>query len=274
VRQNIRALEPELLRSGDGAAYRVYSRCYLAHCLAELGEFSEGVAYSTEALQMAEGAERTYPLVHACFVSGVVTVRQGDLARAVSVLERGLALCRGREFPVLDAVTRAVLGYAYALSGRVAEALPYLEAAVDALAHSMRGSALAMAYLGEAYLVAGRREDARAVADRALALTVERKERGNQGWALRLRGEIAAHAEPVDVDGAETSYRAAIALATELGMSPLRAQCHLGLGRCYRCRGWSAQARVELGAASALFRAMQSPWLPRAEAELQPGRRG
>jgi len=117
--------------------------------------------------------------------------------------------------------------------------------------------------------VAGRSVDAKGQADRALALAVERKERGHQGWALRLQGEIAAHTAPVDVDGAEASYRAAIDLATELGMSPLRAQCHLGLGGCYRRAGRHDDARAELSAAADLFRAMESHWLPDAEAELR-----
>jgi len=185
------------------------------------------------------------------------------------VLERGLHVCRGREFPVLAAVNRGALGYAYALSGRVAEGLPLLEAAGDALSHSMRGSVLAMTNLGEGYLLAGRRADARAQADRALGLATERKERGHQGWALRLRAEIAARSAPVDVDAAAASYRGAIALATELGMSPLRALCHLGLGRCYRGAGLHAEARAELCAAADLFRATESHWLPNAEAELR-----
>jgi len=267
LRQNIRSLERELLRRGDSPARQVYSRCSLAHCLAELGEFPEGLACSTEALQMAEAADRTYPLVHACFAAGAICVRKGDWARAVPVLERGLHLCQGREFPVLAAVTQAVLGYAYTLSGRLREAVPLLETAVDALSHSMRGAALAMVYLGEGYLVAGQRVDAGAIADRALRLALQRKELGNQGWALRLRGMIAAHA--VDVDGAEASYRRAIALAGELAMSPLRAQCHLELGCFYRRAGRPDEGRAELSVAADLLRAMESCWLPYAEAELQ-----
>ena len=50
-------------------------------------------------------------------------------------------------------------------------------------------------------------------------------------------------------------------------MAPLRAQCHLGLGRCYRRAGRHADARAELSAAADLFRSMESYWLPSAEAE-------
>jgi tetratricopeptide (TPR) repeat protein len=266
MRQHVHALDDGRLRRGDSVAQAVYARSALACCLAELGAFAEALACSSEAVRMAEAADRTYPLVHACFSSGLVYLRNGDLARAVPVLERGLHLCRGREFPVLAAVTRGALGYAYTLSGRVPEALPLLEASADALMRSMRGSALAMILLGEGYLAAGRRTDAGDACDRGLGLALERKEQGTQGWALRLGGEVAAR---VDVDRAEASYRGAIALAADLGMSPLLAQSRLGLGRCYRQAGRLAEARAEFLAAVDLFRTMESHWLSQAEADLR-----
>jgi hypothetical protein len=62
---------------------------------------------------------------------------------------------------------------------------------------------LSVVQLGEAYLLADRVEDARACADRALALTRERGEQGHEAWALRLLGEIAAQADPQDLESAE-----------------------------------------------------------------------
>ena len=52
-----------------------------------------------------------------------------------------------------------------------------------------------VAYLGEAQLPAGRRDDAVAVAQRALDLAHLQKERGNEAWILSLLGDIAAHAD-------------------------------------------------------------------------------
>ena len=59
------------------------------------------------------------------------------------------------------------------------------------------------------------------------------QERGHQAYALRLLGEIAARREPPEVEQAEAHYRQALALAEELGMRPLQAHCHLGLGTLY-----------------------------------------
>jgi hypothetical protein len=58
-------------------------------------------------------------------------------------------------------------------------------------------------------------------------------------------------------------------LAEELGMRPLQAHCHHGLGTLHGQTGQLEQARAELAAAVKLYRAMaMSFWLPRAEAAL------
>ena len=125
-----------------------------------------------------------------------------------------------------------------------------------------------LAALGEAYLIAGRLDDATALAERALALARERTERGNEAWALRLRGAVADRIDQPSCAPAEASYREAITLADELGMRPLRATCALELGALYRRRGMTEAAREHLTAALALLRAMEMPlWRERAEAE-------
>jgi len=68
---------------------------------------------------------------------------------------------------------------------------------------------------------------------------------------------------------AEAHYRQALVLAEELGMRPLVAHCHRGLGILYLKPGRGAQARLELSAAIALYRTMEMRfWLPQTEAAL------
>ena len=63
--------------------------------------------------------------------------------------------------------------------------------------------------------------------------------------------------------------RQALALAEALGMRPLQAHCHRGLGTLYATTGQREQAHAELSAAIALYRAMDMTfWLPQAEAVL------
>jgi hypothetical protein len=64
-------------------------------------------------------------------------------------------------------------------------------------------------------------------------------------------------------------YRQALALAEELGMRPLQAHCHRGLGTLYTTIGQREQACVELLTAINLYRAMEMTfWLPETEAAL------
>jgi hypothetical protein len=64
-------------------------------------------------------------------------------------------------------------------------------------------------------------------------------------------------------------YEPGFALAGELGMRPLQAHCHYGLGTLYRQTGRAALARTALSSATELYRAMEMTfWLPQAEAAL------
>jgi tetratricopeptide (TPR) repeat protein len=123
--------------------------------------------------------------------------------------------------------------------------------------------------LGEMQVSTGRLEEAQALAEQDLALARAHQQRGNKAYALRLLGEIAARREPPVVEQAETHYRQALALAEELGMRPLVAHCHRGLGTLYATTGQREQAHTELAAAIDLYRAMDMTfWLPQTEAAL------
>jgi tetratricopeptide (TPR) repeat protein len=163
------------------------------------------------------------------------------------------------------------LGYAYLLAGRLAEGLAILEDAVleESRTQVMRYQSLLLIHLSEGYLWSSRTTEAAARALDALALSRQREERGCETAALRLLGEIAAHADPPEVEQAESYYRQALALAEALGMRPLVAHCHLGLGALYQRDGRLEPALTELTAAAELYRAMEMTfWLEKAEAAL------
>jgi tetratricopeptide (TPR) repeat protein len=122
--------------------------------------------------------------------------------------------------------------------------------------------------MGEACLLADRIDDAVTFAGRALRLARERGQRGYEAWALHLLGEIAAHPGSLNSGDSEGHYRAALALAGELGMRPLVAHCHLGLGKLYRRMGQREQAHEHLTTATPMYREMDMRyWLEQAEAD-------
>ena len=67
----------------------------------------------------------------------------------------------------------------------------------------------------------------------------------------------------------ENHYQQALALVAEIGMRPLQAHCHRGLGTLYATTGQWEQARTALSTAMALYRDMDMTfWLPQAETAL------
>ena len=247
------------------------SRGYLSQCLAEVGRFAEGLVWGEEGLQIAEAVANTFSCIHVSSSVDVLYLRKGDLQQAIPLGERVLALQKVAHLPLLFPWVAVDLGAAYTLSGRVAEALPLLEQAVEQ-ATAMRilsNHTVAVTHLSEAYLHAGRLEEARQLAGQALELSHERKERGNEAYALHLLGAIAAHRIPLECASAETHYHQALALAEALGMRPLQAHCHRGLGTLYAATGQREPARTALSTAIEMYRSMEMTfWLPETEAAL------
>ena len=124
--------------------------------------------------------------------------------------------------------------------------------------------------LGAAYLLDGRLAEATRIAQEWLAAARQRGQRGVEGHVLRLLGDIAAHPDRFEVDTAQAYYRQAMDLAEELGLRPLMARCHLGLGALYRRAGTRQQAGEHLTTAGTMFGEMDMRfWREQAETELK-----
>jgi predicted ATPase/class 3 adenylate cyclase len=250
---------------------RIQSRAWLAQTLGALGAFAEGRRHGEEALRLAtlEGRGVTPITAHACL--GNLYRAQGDLEHAIRVLEQGLALCRASGNRNALRLIAASLGYASALQGRLAEGHALLKEAISESTRTgaVQNQAYWVAWLSEVCRLAGRGEEAWQHARQALDLARQYKERANEVLALHQLGVVHAHTDPPDVVQAEAHYQQALALADELGMRPLVAHCHHGLGRLYCQTGRAEQARAELSAAIELYRAMDMTfWVPQAEATL------
>jgi class 3 adenylate cyclase/tetratricopeptide (TPR) repeat protein len=252
------------------------STTYLAWSLAELGEFAEARRRTEDSLRLAETSDNPLALILACMGLGMVHLRHGNATAAIPVLEQGLQVCYtfGLTALVFHGIA-ASLGAAYALTDRTAEAIPLLRKVADQ-AGSMKlvsDHLLGAIPLGEVWLSTGRIEDAAQLGRQALDLARKHKQRGHEVYALRLLGEVAARRDPAHVQEAEAHYRAALELAEELGMRPLVAHCHLGLGKLYRRTGKENQAREHLVTATTMYREMDMRfWLEKAEAEtMEPG---
>jgi class 3 adenylate cyclase/tetratricopeptide (TPR) repeat protein len=252
-------------RFGQVMLPAVQACAFLAWCHAELGTFAKGRTFGEEGLRIAEAVEHPASRMVASWGGGLLALHQGDLGSALPLLERAMAIYQDTDLPIWFCSIAAALGAAYTLGGRIADAMPLLtlglEREIATKRPALRSCSLS---LGEAHLLAGRLEEAHALVMRTLAR--EHQERHNQAYALRFLGEIAVRREPPQLDQAGDDYRQALTLAEELGMRPLAAHCHLGLGKLYRLTGQLAQARDHLTTAITMYREMDMRfWLEQAE---------
>ena len=260
------ALEGDLrsVRFGTPTIQSATSGAFLADVLSQLGRFDEAIGHAETAVRTAEAADHAYTLYFGLFDLGRVHLRRGDLPRATRVLERGLDLCQTWQIAVGTPHVAASLGAAYALAGRADEAVPLVAGAVETRSGQVHiWPAFIPLCAGMTYLSAGRIEEAASHAREALALTRRLGAGGGEADALCLTADVALMAGAEDADA---HYREALALADELGMRPLVAHCHLGLGKLYRRTGKQERAREHLTTATTMYREMDMRfWLEQAK---------
>jgi tetratricopeptide (TPR) repeat protein len=182
------------------------------------------------------------------------------------VLERACSVAREANLALYRPQAARLLGAVYLFAGRTDEGVALIRTAADEVESKklLMQHAIVLAVLGEACLFAGRADEAAAAARRALSLAQERGQRGDAAAALYVLGEAAARGA-LDSGDAEQHYLTAIALSEELGMRPLLARAHLGIGRLYLRAGAPDQAEDHLLTATRRFIAMDMPlWLRQA----------
>jgi len=245
---------------------------YLGWTLAELGDFEEAARWTEASLRATVVLDNPFGSMMAYMGVGMVRVRQGDAAAAIPPLEQGLRI--SYEFG-LTALTfhgiAATTGVAYMLANRVAEAIPLLQKVTEQ-AGAMKlvsDHLLGAIPLAEAWLVMGRLDAAERLCRQALNLARAHKQRGHEVYALRLLGAVTASRDASAEREAAAHFRSALALASDLGMRPLVAHCHLGLGKLYRRTGKREQAQEHLTTATTMYREMGMQfWLEKTEKEL------
>jgi len=237
----------------------VLSRTWLAWSLAERGEFADAVLHGKEAIKIGEAVGHPYDVASAYLALGHIQVLHRDLAQAISTLEPTVELCKSGGLGVIFPTAAALLGLAYASCGRLNEALPVIEEGESGAPESrifIFDTSTATVAPGTVYLLAGRLDDAAALAKRSLELAAERGFRGSEARASLLLGQIIARAQHADVRQAERHFNRSLAIADELGMRPLVAQAHSVLGQLKRDVGDDEVSERHFATAGKLYAAM------------------
>ena len=238
--------------------------------MAERGEFELALSRCDEAVYIAEAVDQFASRIYAYMALGIVHLRKGNFDLAIQTLERAYQMSERADLRMARAMVAGYLGRAYTLSNQAARAIEILNEAVAAATSMelMADQAMRLAHLGEAYLHIGQVEQATSVAHLALQTSLNYHQRGADAWTQWLLGEINTRAD--NLGAAEGHYCKAMALALKLGMAPLLAHCHFGLGKGHGRAGRNKQSWEHLVAAANLYRTLEMPsWIREVEMTVQ-----
>ncbi|MDE5462204.1 BTAD domain-containing putative transcriptional regulator [Bradyrhizobium sp. CSS354] len=268
---NLTALPAEWVHEtfGLGGPPSVWDRGCLIMSLAERGRFAEAARYEAEAIGIAESTRHAFTISMALFAASVLHLLKGDFGHALARIERWLAVARTGNFHFHLAWGIASSAWPLAQLGETSQAVSRIKEGEQLLERLAAGGVLAnLAWfffvLARATLLLGRCDEARRLGERALEFCSSQP--GFAAHAQHLLGDVAAHPNQFDAGRGELHYRQALALAKGLGMDPLVAHCHRGLGKLYLQTGTREQAQSHVVVATAMYRNMgMTHWLEQAE---------
>ncbi len=202
-----------------------------AQCLVEMGEAQRALELLRRGERVAQAANHLYSKVPLAIAHGHLLLYQGEPAATIRLLEPIVAICRENKFVGQTMRALTILGHGYALAGRASDAIPLLKEAIELQegAGAFVDRAWWVRTLGEIYRRAGQLDNAETTARTALEFAQRHGETGNEAWIHALFGNIAS--DRGEVEAARRHFAEARKLADTLGMGPLVASCHVGLGR-------------------------------------------
>jgi DNA-binding SARP family transcriptional activator len=209
----------------------VTARAWLALSLAERGEFDRAAAAAADALRLADELDHSFTGSIAYWCVGRAYQLKGADEEATRFLERSLAITREGNIAIMMPLVNLTLGVQHAEAGRVAEGLALVQKNLDLFEPGNALQPFALRALGQVYLRAGRRDDARSTWVEAIAVSRQCEQRGSEAGVHFLLGSLGADGDAAEQSGAAEHYRRALALGEELDDRPLQARCHQALGQ-------------------------------------------
>jgi DNA-binding SARP family transcriptional activator len=261
----------DLRLAGGAPTPAIICRASLGLCLGYTGEYSEAIAWAGEGRRLAEAANGPVERLWTSYCLGCIYLERGDVELAAPLLEHAAALCAEGRVSLYAPRVLAALGACRAMEGDAEAARRILDQALvePGASHLGYRHSLVLLHAGEAHLAAGRLDEAPRDAAQALDLARRQGARGDEARALHLEADIRSRTHPSESERALERYAAALALATELGMAPLQARCHLGIGGAHRRAGREELARGALALAAAMLETMEMwRWMPSRDARL------
>jgi class 3 adenylate cyclase/tetratricopeptide (TPR) repeat protein len=259
LRANSEALQGPISheRFGGVSLPAVVSSGWLSWCLAEIGEFKLALLYALRAKAISDEAGQAFDRIQAGLAVGGISIIKGDFADAVPPLETALSLCDSASIPILLPRVASALAYAYAMGGRLKEALPVAERAAQEVGTMQLAGlqSMCLRWVTDVFLLDGRVDDALLNAELILKHCQMTGERGLEAETLHLLGR--AYLRQRQLGKAQTYFADSLQLAESLGMRPLATHCRFSRARLHLEQGERAKAEVDLLLAMTSFGDLQ-----------------
>ena len=232
-------------RVGEDAG--VTHRCYLALALWHLGYPEQALRVSQQTRKLAHSIGHPFSLAYAQHHLSWLYHNLRLPAETKAASEEGIRTAAEQGFAMFHATGTLYKAAAVLLEGRPHEALPLLTRGLDA--YRATGAGLALPYylsiLGDAYLQAGRPDDARDTLDEGLAIAERSDELCQKAELYRLKGELALRTGSQD-GNAEEHFRRAIGTARDQLSKAWELRATTSLARLLQQTGRRDEARQML----------------------------
>ncbi len=200
------------------------TRMWAIWCAAEQGRFEEVMPLVAEAQSVLSSDDAPFAQILAGIGTGLFWLRYGDLQMAAETLQSVLPLTEMTPTRAWFPPVASPLGLALVRLGRADAALALLQRAVEETPYRDGvGCCLRLVHLGECYLALDRPDEALAAVLDGLRLAEQTREMAANAYALTAQAKclLSIHRDRE----AELTLGKALALARNLGMAPLIADC-------------------------------------------------
>jgi DNA-binding winged helix-turn-helix (wHTH) protein/tetratricopeptide (TPR) repeat protein len=260
------------LHDYDPAAHRHHIQVYggydpgvacslwLAWTRALQGELEQAAAYNRDGLALAHRHGELFSLAWAYYGTGVSQQLFGDWAGSEQTSAAAMRLADEHGFPYVFAMATVHRGWALMMQGKIEAGIPMLRDGV-AMVHRTGAALVRPAYLAmlaAADVAQDDRPSAIARFDEALTDIERTGERVHEPALLIGKSRLLAAdgdrgASPAEAAAAETSLRRALDVAHGQGARLVELRAAVALGRHWRARGRTAEARALVADAHAWF---------------------
>jgi tetratricopeptide (TPR) repeat protein len=232
-------------RVGEDAG--ITHRCYLSLALWQLGYPEQALRANQEMRKLASSIEHPFSLAYAQHHTSWLYHQLGLPAETKASSEEGIQTATEQGFAMFHATGTLYKAAGVLLEGRPNEALPPLTRGLEA--YRATGAGLALPYylsiLGDAYMQAGRAEDASDAIEEGLAIAERTDELCQKAELYRLKGELALRTGLQNGD-AEEHFRRAIGTARLQLSKAWELRATTSLARLCKQRGRHEEARQML----------------------------